>query len=202
MSRSLQSVRRLSIPRSVEVAERRLMLRPSPQCRIVPQKSLRSFSSGGGGASDDPHALFKDQMEDLSEEREAMYGFSDEDRDSWSNGGQHKHDHSSFLEQIEQARVEESRAEEAQVSDPVAHEAQSWSSTGLSHLSQDGKDIHMVDIGLKTVTQRVAVAQSTVFFPPEVMQAFGTTGAIDGELVGPKGPIFATAKLAGIMAAK
>jgi len=52
---------------------------------------------------------------------------------------------------------------------------------------------------LKDVTRRVAVAESKVVFPPEVLEAFS---ANTNEMVGPKGPIFATAKIAGIMAAK
>ena len=72
--------------------------------------------------------------------------------------------------------------------------------TTLTHLTADGKNVHMVDVGAKNVTKRVAVAESKVVFPPEVLEAFSTTQP--DEMVGPKGPIFATAKIAGIMAAK
>jgi hypothetical protein len=164
--------------------------------------SLRSFSTGGSD-DDDAHRLFKEQMEELSDERQELYGFTEHETDSWTKGaGQHKHE-PSFLEQIEQARAESvAEKERGAVPDPVSPEAHEWSVAGLSHLSQDGKDIRMVDVGLKSATQRVAVAQSTVVFPPEVMEAFGMDGANKDELIGPKGPIFATAKLAGIMAAK
>lgn len=67
----------------------------------------------------------------------------------------------------------------------------------FSHVSADGASVRMVDVGGKAATQRVAVAQTRVVFPPEVVEAFEGK-----EWVGPKGPIFATAKLAGIMAAK
>jgi MoaC family len=67
----------------------------------------------------------------------------------------------------------------------------------FSHVSADGASVRMVDVGGKAMTQRVAVAQTRVVFPPEVVEAFEGK-----EWVGPKGPIFATAKLAGIMAAK
>jgi len=70
----------------------------------------------------------------------------------------------------------------------------------------------MVDVGHKVVTPRTAHARSEVWLPPEVLEAFlpgaastnnnTTTNLSFGELVGPKGPIFATAKIAGIMAAK
>jgi MoaC family len=90
----------------------------------------------------------------------------------------------------------------------------------FTHVSHDGQSIHMVDVGHKQVTTRTATAQSKVILPPEVMIAFRllspsseTPGAISEteavdeeghatEMVGLKGPIFATAKLAGIMAAK
>ena len=61
----------------------------------------------------------------------------------------------------------------------------------------------MVDVGAKTVTARVAAARSRVVFPPEIMDAFSAVGGNGSEeLVGPKGPIFSTARVAGIMAAK
>jgi cyclic pyranopterin monophosphate synthase len=75
----------------------------------------------------------------------------------------------------------------------------------FSHVSSDGTSIHMVDVGSKAVTARTATARTTVWLPPVVMKAFvsKSTRATDtDELIGPKGPIFATAKLAGIMAAK
>lgn len=84
----------------------------------------------------------------------------------------------------------------------------------FSHVSPDGTSIHMVDVGDKAVTTRTATARTKVWLPPNVMAAFSFLKNGDGdgnntnkatgtqELVGPKGPIFATAKLAGIMAAK
>jgi len=82
----------------------------------------------------------------------------------------------------------------------------------FSHVSVDGEGVHMVDVGHKVVTPRTAHARSEVWLPPEVLEAFlpgaastnnnTTTNLSFGELVGPKGPIFATAKIAGIMAAK
>jgi len=89
-------------------------------------------------------------------------------------------------------------------SDPsTAHHHESF-----SHVSEDGAGVHMVDVGRKAVTPRMAHARTEVWLPPDVLEAFlPKTEAGDGsssspELVGPKGPIFATAKIAGIMAAK
>lgn len=80
----------------------------------------------------------------------------------------------------------------------------------FTHLNKSGEEVSMVDVGDKTVSKRIAVARSTVLFPSEVMQAFGLADDSDNntikrntnEVVGPKGPIFATARLAGIMGAK
>lgn len=69
----------------------------------------------------------------------------------------------------------------------------------FTHVSPDGQSVSMVDIGAKVATKRVAVAQSRVVFPPEVVEALKQS---NGDLLGPKGPVFATAKLAGVMAAK
>lgn len=66
----------------------------------------------------------------------------------------------------------------------------------LSHLDADG-DIHMVDVGQKTVTTREAVAQGLVIFPEAIYQEIK---AADG--MTKKGSITQTAHIAGIMAAK
>jgi cyclic pyranopterin monophosphate synthase len=90
---------------------------------------------------------------------------------------------------------------------PLHHDA-------FSHVSVDGTSVHMVDVGHKAITQRMAHARAQVELPPSVVKAFlqpppppqnnnNEIGVNDvQELVGPKGPIFATAKIAGIMAAK
>jgi hypothetical protein len=159
----------------------------------------RRLFSNDDTSSDEQHRLFKEQMEDLVSEREAIFGFTEKEQDAWSNMSQHKHE-ASFLEQVEQARSMETKTLDTA---DGPKDPSSWNYPRLTHLSEDGKAVHMVDVGAKSVSRRVAVAQSIVVFPPEVMEAFETTGAgADGDLIGPKGPIFATAKLAGIMAAK
>jgi len=45
----------------------------------------------------------------------------------------------------------------------------------FTYLNKKGDQVSMVDVGNKEVTQRVAVARSSVVFPPEVMKAFGIT---------------------------
>lgn len=66
----------------------------------------------------------------------------------------------------------------------------------LSHVDSAGLPA-MVDVSAKKITARTAKAQAVVSLPSEVLEAL--TG---NELVTKKGPVFQTAILAGVMAAK
>jgi len=66
----------------------------------------------------------------------------------------------------------------------------------LTHLDAQNRPT-MVDVGGKEVTLRVAVAEARVKLPPEVAQALHDSGHRTK-----KGPIFDTAIIAGVMAAK
>lgn len=66
----------------------------------------------------------------------------------------------------------------------------------ISHLDNYGNPT-MVDVAAKTVSLRTATARSIVGLPAEVL-AHLTDGGIDSK----KGPVFQTAIIAGIMAAK
>ena len=66
----------------------------------------------------------------------------------------------------------------------------------LSHLDKQGNP-SMVDVSEKQVTHRTATARSVVVLPAEVLQHL-----TNGDLVSKKGPVFQTAIIAGIMAAK
>lgn len=55
----------------------------------------------------------------------------------------------------------------------------------------------MVDVSGKAVTRRTAQARVRVILPPAVRAALA-----DGEIQGPKGPVFQTAIIAGTQAAK
>jgi cyclic pyranopterin phosphate synthase len=66
----------------------------------------------------------------------------------------------------------------------------------LSHID-DGNRPTMVDVSDKSTTRREAHAQSVVVLPEAVL------AALDGdEINSKKGPVFATAVIAGVMAAK
>ena len=66
----------------------------------------------------------------------------------------------------------------------------------LSHIDEHNQPT-MVDVGHKTASDRVAHARTVVVFPAEVAERFA-----DGDIRTAKGPVFSTAIVAGVMAAK
>ncbi len=66
--------------------------------------------------------------------------------------------------------------------------------TGLSHINEKG-EATMVDVGEKAATQRSAVAEGYVVMAAETLALIEAGDA-------PKGDVLATARIAGIMAAK
>jgi cyclic pyranopterin phosphate synthase len=66
----------------------------------------------------------------------------------------------------------------------------------LSHIDKGNRPT-MVDVGDKAVTERTACARAIVEFPPDVASRFS-----GGDIETAKGPVFATAIVAGVMAAK
>ena len=68
--------------------------------------------------------------------------------------------------------------------------------SGLTHVDASGAPT-MVDVSAKAVTHRTAVAETRVRFPPSV-----ATALRDARFATAKGPVFHTAIVAGVMAAK
>jgi cyclic pyranopterin phosphate synthase len=66
----------------------------------------------------------------------------------------------------------------------------------LSHIDKGNRPT-MVDVSGKQATDRTAHARTLVEFPAEVASRFA-----DGDIETAKGPVFATAIIAGVMAAK
>jgi cyclic pyranopterin monophosphate synthase len=66
--------------------------------------------------------------------------------------------------------------------------------TKLTHLNESG-EAHMVDVGAKDVTARVAVAEGLIRMQPETLKLILEGGH-------KKGDVLAVARVAGIMAAK
>jgi cyclic pyranopterin phosphate synthase len=157
--------------------------------------------------SDEPAAAAPPawNKEEAYAEREALFQFTSEEKSAWANYStsnplqmnQHK------LHLIKEALAHRERVEHASQSTAAASSRdQSTNSTSqFTHLSAQQNTISMVDVGNKTPTRRIAKARCTVTFPPEVLSAFSTQPQ-NKDMIGPKGPIFETARLAGIMGAK
>jgi cyclic pyranopterin phosphate synthase len=170
--------------------------------------------------------LGDDDNEDdsVGEEREDRFEFTAEDIAAWGKPNPDPVDMQIVVEQIAREREKEaSYAKSASLSPQSTGENDSKTITeqqkpqspehhdSFSHLTGDGSSVHMVDVGHKAVTRRTAHARSEVWLPREILEAFlpdapssqrGGDNCSTDELVGPKGPIFATAKIAGIMACK
>lgn len=67
----------------------------------------------------------------------------------------------------------------------------------FTHLTNNGNPT-MVDVGEKAITQRIAIAQTIIELPNEVIQHLNDNNDIQTK----KGAVFQTAILAGIMGAK
>lgn len=66
----------------------------------------------------------------------------------------------------------------------------------ITHIDNNNNPA-MVDVGAKPVSHRMAVARSIVSLPAEILEHL-----TNGDLQSKKGPVFQTAIIAGIMAAK
>ncbi len=145
--------------------------------------------------------------EEAYEEREALFQFSDEEKNAWSNNGGMQQIDASQMHILRQVMKGESSNQHQHQDATEVTPSSNDSAQPFSHLNHQGDGVSMVDVGHKAVTRRIATAKSSVIFPPEVLSAFQlrTTqekGHRSSEMIGPKGPIFETAKIAGIMAAK
>ncbi|KAL3777283.1 hypothetical protein HJC23_001494 [Cyclotella cryptica] len=131
-------------------------------------------------------------------EREALFQFTAQEKNAWTNHASTSKQSSRKiqLELIQEAIAHDERVRHANTNQ---HETPSLSSSTFSHLNPHGDGIRMVDVGNKLSTRRIARARSVVSFPPEVLSALERKGK---DRIGPKGPIFETARLAGIMGAK
>tara|TARA_B110000003_G_scaffold135354_1_gene137260 strand:- start:1967 stop:2446 length:480 start_codon:yes stop_codon:yes gene_type:complete len=66
----------------------------------------------------------------------------------------------------------------------------------ITHLDKENKP-QMVDVSSKKITTRFAHAQTKIIFPSLISERF-----INGDINTAKGPVFSTAIIAGVMAAK
>ena len=136
-----------------------------------------------------------EEYEAAAAERDALYDFSDEEKSAWSsNSGTETLSSLHMLKIREMIRQAPDEVDAEKSTSDTTHQASQF-----SHLTPQGDGVSMVDVGHKVSSRRVATARSVVVFPPEVMSAFQVN---NNEIVGHKGPIFETAKIAGIMGAK
>lgn len=173
-------------------------------------------------------------LEEMHAQREVLYAFTDEEKMAWKSLNVDKPLSSEFLDAVNKAReakaiyeasmnkgleekitaigreMEENKmaskeCETAIVKDDIDF-AKGSNHHLFTHMNEKGDEASMVDVGHKAVTRRVAVARTSVIFPPEVMKAFdivySASTSQSHEMIGKKGPIFSTARLAGIMGAK
>jgi hypothetical protein len=201
-TRNLLWMRRLAATTATTTTNNTISSRPPI---IISYPQYRYFTSSKSG-QEHPHGMFEEQLREMQEEREAMYEFTPRDKQAWSQQSTTTTTDqvpSEIIDQINQARLEHAAREDAAKASSLASSS-SYHDSSFTHITRDGQSIHMVDVGDKRVTKRMARAQTRVVFPPQVMDAFVVSGSTtnNNELIGPKGPIFATAKVAGIMAAK
>ena len=183
------------------------MYEPGPSTSNV-EMSVDATSTSSGLATPSRPDDADEDIEKMNETRAKVYGFTSEDYVGWTNAGaNHTHDES-FMEKLQAAREEQERTTvddhtKTKQSQPKSKTTpkRNENTETFTHLSPSGDAVSMVDVGDKAVTTRVAKARTHVIFPPEVIEAFRSHDS-SNEMVGPKGPIFATAKIAGIMAAK
>ena len=155
--------------------------------------------------------LGEDEIELLKQDREHLYGFTEQEQVAWgAHGGNKQHD-PSFLEAIASRRKEhferldqssnqihdESLQERINPSNDSQPPTSDTLNSCLSHVSADGSAVHMVDVADKELTTRIATAETIVRFPTSVVRALQES---NNNM--PKGPVFSTAITAGIMAAK
>ncbi len=183
--------------------------KPSQSFEKTTQDEMVANTSG---SSMHNHGLFEEQLLELKLERESLFGFTEEERTNWSSAvranatnpkeplqnTEETYPASHNSEFMQRTVVENVKNRTA--SSTLSSTADDQHHQFFTHLTSSGNSIKMVDVGSKLPTNRLARARTKVLLPPEVMVAFSISK--DGDLVGPKGPIFATAKVAGIMASK
>ena len=76
----------------------------------------------------------------------------------------------------------------------MSNHQQNSTSTSLTHVNETGQ-AHMVDVGNKAITERVATATALVKMRPETLTLINASDA-------KKGDVLAVARIAGIQAAK
>jgi len=197
------------------LVRRRLLPVFAAQGACITPPPCRSFAADHNRDAELSHKMFKEQLQELQEEREALYAFSKEEIHHWSTSVSMKSNNDDETATLQET-IEKLQREAAYTNSgndvSINNEKGSDNVSSLvipeeddsafTHLTTSGSKATMVDVGDKAVTRRTAKARTKVWFPPEVISAFASYGGTSSEVIGPKGPIFETARLAGIMGAK
>jgi len=179
--------------------------------QLPSQSPLSSFTipSAGVGSTTPQFLPPGWNAEEAYVERESLFAFTEEEQYAWNNRGignpQTVAAHNNMLRELIREAPANHAHDHAHDHDLTEAKAVSPPSSPFSHLTPRGDGASMVDVGNKATTRRVALARSVVVFPPEVLSAFQVSSSSSGgksEMIGPKGPIFETAKIAGILGAK
>ena len=178
-----------------------------PSSSSSPPQSSTDDATTDDATTDDATPIFLPPGWDAEEayaEREALYGFTDEEREAWTTTGDGDGGRTADEYFARLAGVRRAVGNPPPSHPPSSSSSSSSSSSPFSHLNPREDGAVMVDVGGKVPSPRIAIARSVVVFPPEVMSAFQLIGGgkETREMIGPKGPIFETARIAGIMGAK
>jgi len=176
----------------------------------------RLFSSDRKDGSDH-HAEFLKQIQEMNEERETLFNFSEEEYSSWSEEGKKpiivSEEEPVTIPDVPQSSIWEEMSKSTQttptpslssLTPPPSSTTQSQipNPQPFTHLNPTTNQIRMVPITHKKHTIRVASATTTVHFPPQVSALLKLSENNLYDATTPKGPIFSSAQIAGIMAVK
>lgn len=171
-----------------------------------PQPSI--FTTTLSGNSSVPRFLPPGwNAEEAYSERESLFAFTEDEQHAWNNRGAGNSQTVAAQNRVLYESIRATPMNNYNDTNTEENNASPSSASLFSHLTPRGDGVSMVDVGHKASTRRVALARSVVVFPHEILSAFqisssNSSSGRKSEIIGPKGPIFETAKIAGILGAK
>jgi hypothetical protein len=158
--------------------------------------------------SEDAHQRYLQQIRELEEERVQLLGEVDQEHQfpslhsnstTFSKEDERRQDLEArfhFTQEDYQAWTNVPTKLPKHGTDPHSNLHVPEDNETLTHWDASKEQVTMVDVSSKNATQRHAVAQSIVLVPIEAMKVLMPEDK-STEIHGPKGPIFATARIAG-----
>jgi cyclic pyranopterin phosphate synthase len=213
------------------ITVRRVVSTRTPLFRTL--TSLRAFNSSGSKPPPPPldpaasHGDFQSQMAELADERQALFGFSDEEVSGWGSrdnvnsppsGSGFSDDMQKLNEMLQNPEshhmYDDTTDQDINHGDlhgddrPYGSDDEPY---GFTHLTQtkgtssgapSQTTFKMVDVSPKIETKRTATAVASISLPPVISDAFRASGIDQGGPATAKGAVFDVARLAGIMGVK